>query len=233
MLLAVLAGCASRYPGPAAPTQLARWTTSEERSPSRHDRSSSAIYREEAATPTEPGDLFLRAADDASSGAVERGTVVCQLQSMLPREPLGPRPDLIVELQLGERRTRIGFTDATRVDFSLGLVDLPTGSRIHGRVLRDTLDGGELLLEGDGRFDGRGWGWTERVVDRRTSMRCRLPSQRLLERAIEERVARAWRAVRKQRPEARDEVRRLAALVGWSDPRVLDLRSRLGVVEEP
>lgn len=230
-LLLVCGACAPRYPGPAAPAELARWTTSEEHTPRGHDRTDAVVYREEAATPTEPGDLFLRAGDDASSGPVSRGAVICELRSMLPREPLGPTPDLLVELDLGERTTRLGFTDARQLDFSLGLVDLPTGTRIHGRVYEDTLDGGELLLEGDTRFDGRGWRWTQRVLDRRTSLRCRLPSTELLDQAIEERLKQAWRAVRKQEPQARDEVRRLAALVGWGDPRVEDLRGRLGSVE--
>ena len=233
-MMLLLAACAPRYPGPAAPAERMSWSSSLAASPARHDRTDTSMFIEHAATPTAPLDLYRRSEGNLHTGPLVRGTLACLVHTLEPRLELGPTPDLRVEVELADRRTVLGFTDRTQLEFTIGLVDLSAGDRVRVRVLEDTLDGGSLLLEGEQPFNGQSpWGWTTRREQRRTSLRCRAPSMELLDEVVDQRLAAAWRAVRKQDrtgPElARDSVRNLAALVGWSDPRVTDLRERLHV----
>lgn len=232
MILLLLA-CVARYPGPAAPAERVSWSSSLAATPARHDRTDGSLFIEHAATPTAALDLYGRAEKLQHTGPLHGGALACLVHTIEPRPGgLGPTPDLRVEVELADRRTVLGFTDRTQLEFSIGLVDLNAGERVKIRVLEDTLDGGLLLLEGEEPFSGQSpWGWTIRRDQRRTSLRCRAPSTELLDQVIEQRLSDAWRAVRRQDrlgvASARDAVRNLAALAGWSDPRVIDLRARL------
>ncbi len=199
-LLLASVGCATR-----APLGMADWRESLAARPLR-----AGGVEIDAAAPSAPGDLYDRTDEDRRDGPV-RGMLVCRVRVLGHLEGLERTPDRIVEIGIGERVSVFFRPDTPVWDFSVGLVELEPGDRVRLRVTDDALGAKRVLLEGERRYDGWPLGWTARPYGVRSSVRCRIPPRAMLQREL---------AVRLRRLRRGGDVREVAAIVGWSDPRV-------------
>lgn len=196
-------GCARR-----APLSAATWQASLDARPP-----ATRGTEVRAATPSEPGDLYGATDELPRDGALQHGLLACRVSVIGDLDGLDRTPDRIVTLDIGGRESVFHRPDARRWDFSVGLVDLEPGDSVGLRVTDDALGANHVVLQGTERFDGGPLGWTERTYGIRTSVRCRIPTRPALERELGRRLAR-YRKDGDPRP--------VAAIVGWSDPRLSD-----------
>lgn len=198
-----LGGCAARAPLPAA-----SWESSLRARPDGVVGGTEVA----AATPSEPGDLYEVTAEERIDEPVVAGVLACRVRVTGDLRGLASTPDRIVELSIRDRTSVFARSDSTEWDFSVGLVDLAIGDPVGLRVTDDRLGDNRVLVQGDRLYDGGPLGWTERRYGVRTSVRCRIPRPRELQREL----ARRLRAL----DDDVVSVRRVAAITGWSDPRV-------------
>ncbi|MCA9569892.1 MAG: hypothetical protein KC656_18735 [Myxococcales bacterium] len=200
-MLLLLAGCVAR-----APLGGADWHASLVDRPV-HTQG----IEVDAATPSEPGDLYETTDEEKREEDLVRRMLVCRVTIVGDLDGLDRTPDRIVEITHGDRTSVFLRPDSRAWDFSVGLVDLALGEPIGLRVTDDGLGGNRVVLQGTRRFDGGPIGWTDRQYGIRTSVRCRVPTRRRLERELARRLERLDRG---------GDAREVAAIVGWSDPRV-------------
>lgn len=205
LVCSLLSACASR-----APLASTSWEASLEARPGAEI--ANAQVELEAATPSEPGDLYEVTGEDRIDGRVENGVLACRVSVGGDLRGLAATPDRIVQLSVGDRTSRFAKANSRQWDFSIGLVTLVPGDPVGLRVTDDRLGENSVVLQGTRTFDGGPIGWTDRQYGVRTSVRCRIPTQRDLERELARRLRRL-----DGRPPS---MRNVAAITGWSDPRL-------------